>query len=298
MRNYLELQDVISRSDIRRLLAVTQCPHTRSDLEQLAAANDATYDTEITAKRLNLFNFLDRYRAIPCTLELFIQCVSIMRARLYSISSSALVWPDRITLTVGTVQGQGPSGFQGVASNYLGRSQVGDQLFAVVRQPQPIFAPSSDPSVAMIMIGPGTGIAPFRAFVEERAAQKAAGLTVACNLLLYGCRHPEHDWLFRKEFAHWEAEGVVKVVAAYSTLDSHPYRYVQHALWEHRREILNLLESGATLYVCGDGKSMAPSVRDTMIRMHQDRFGSDHGGASAWLKTLIDQGYYKQDVYS
>ena len=118
----------------------------------------------------------------------------------------------------------------------------------------------------MILVGPGTGIAPFRGFLEERAAQQAAGEAVRPVQLYYGCRHPAHDWLYRDDVARWEEQGVAEVHAAYSVVDGAPC-FVQDLLWQRQADVWAQLNAGAVFYVCGDGRHMAPAVRQTLIRI-------------------------------
>ena len=150
----------------------------------------------------------------------------------------------------------------------------------------------------MILVGPGTGIAPFRGFLEERAAQKAAGQAVAASQFYYGCRHPEHDWLYRADVARWQAEGVVQAHSAYSTTAAPDQRYVQHLLWRDREAVWTLLQDGATLYVCGDGRQMAPAVRRTLIEIAAQQGGMSEAAASDWLAGMVAQGHYRQDVFN
>ena len=89
---------------------------------------------------------------------------------------------------------------------------------------------------------------------------------------------------------------MVQVLPAYSCVDSHPHRFVQHALWDAREAVWAAFDAGATLYVCGDGRAMAPAVRDTLIRLHQARYGSDLATASDWLTEQMQSGRYRQDV--
>ena len=188
--------------------------------------------------------------------------------------------------------------YRGTASNYLMQLQAGAEIAATVRTPNPLFAPDVDACKPMVLICAGTGIAPFRGFLEERAAQQAAGEAVATSLLCFGCRHPEHDFLYRDALRAWEDAGVVQVLPAYSCVDSHPHRFVQHALWDAREAVWAAFDAGATLYVCGDGRAMAPAVRDTLIRLHQARYGSDLATASDWLTEQMQSGRYRQDVFN
>ncbi len=303
LADFVELQDPVTRNHVRRLLAHTSCPHTRATLEALVAEDDtavAHFQNEIANKRVTLHELLLRFPAIRLPFDAFLDTCAPIRQRLYSISSSALVSPREVSLTVGTVVGRawsGEGGYRGVTSAYLQNLAPGAEVIGLVRRPDPPFAPADNLNQPMILVGPGTGFAPFRGFLEERAAQQARGLKIAPSHVFYGCRHPEHDWFYAEEMRRWEASGVAKVHLAFSVVPSHPHRFVQDALWAERDELWSLLEGGSTIYVCGDGRLMAPAVRDTLIRICMERRRHTHADASNWLQTLIKTGHYRQDVF-
>lgn len=303
LRDFVELQDTATARDITALHAITRCPFTRSQLAMWIEGEAAAqrFDQDIQAAHLSVLDLLIRFPAIELTLEGFLARLGAMRPRFYSIASSARVSPDVAALTVGTVSGPAWSGvgtYRGTASNYLMQLPAGAEIAATVRTPNPPFAPDVDASKPMVLICAGTGIAPFRGFLEERATLQAAGKTVATSLLCNGSRHPEHDFLYRDALRTWEDAGVVRVFLAYSCVDDHPHRFVQHVLWDAREAVWAAFDAGATLYVCGDGRAMAPAVRDTLIRMHQARYASDLATASDWLTAQMQSGRYRQDVFN
>ena len=111
---------------------------------------------------------------------------------------------------------------RGFASGYMAGVGPGEEVFGYVRRPNPPFAPPADPATPMLLIGPGTGFAPLRGFLQERAAQRAAGEAVATSLLVFGCRHPDHDWFCRGEMERWREDGVADLLLAFSAVPSHP----------------------------------------------------------------------------
>ncbi|CAJ0887906.1 Bifunctional cytochrome P450/NADPH--P450 reductase 2 [Ralstonia mannitolilytica] len=303
LRDFVELQDAATVRDIAALHAATRCPFTRGQLAVWLEGDEAArrFHQDVQAGHVSVLDLLIRFPAIELSLEAFLARLGAMRPRFYSIASSARVSPQVVSLTVGTVSGPAWSGagmYRGTASNYLMQLQPGAEIAAAVRTPNPPFAPEADASKPMVLIGAGTGIAPFRGFLEERAAQHAAGHAVSTSLLCFGCRHPEHDFLYRDTLRAWEDAGVVRVFPAYSCVPGHPHRFVQHALWDARDAVWAAFDAGATLYVCGDGRAMAPAVRDTLIRMHQARHGSDLATASDWLAAQMQAGRYRQDVFN
>lgn len=301
LTHFVELQDVVSRQTLRGLMRATRCPFTQQALAMLASDDaERGYAAQVAARRLGLLDVLVAHPAITLSLEGLLGCVVPMRPRFYSIASSPLVSPDVATLLVGTVWAPALSGrgqFRGVASTWLQGLAPGARVAASIRTPNPPFAPEADPRVPMLLIGPGTGIAPFRGFIEERAAQRAAGQAVAPVQLYFGCRHPSHDWLYGDEIAAWAGQGVAEVHVAYSVVPEAP-RYVQDLLWQRRDAVWAQIEAGATVYVCGDGRRMAPAVRQTLIDIGTQVGGMDATQASDWFAGLVAQGRYRQDVFN
>lgn len=303
LSDFVELQEPASRNDLRALREAVRCPNTIAALERLLGDDDAAraaFAAEIADKRVSVLELLLQYPAIELELEHFVALCSAIRPRFYSISSTPLEDAGRASLTVGTVAAPAWSGvgqYRGFASTYLMGLQPGDTLLGYVRRPSPLFAPPDDPRQRMILVGPGTGIAPLRGFLAERLAQKRAGQTVGQSLLFYGCRHPDHDWFYREEMQSWEAVGIVRVITAFSALAGHPHRFVQDAMAAQADAIWEALEDNAAIFVCGDGRFMAPAVRAALIAIYQARMHVTHEAASAWLEGLIGAEIYRQDVF-
>lgn len=296
LADFVELSDTASRRALAGLRAATRCPHTGRAL----AAMEEDYDAAVAGKRLTLLDLLEAHPAAELSLDQLIDLSPAIAPRFYSIASSPLVAPDVADLIVGTMAAPAWSGLgehRGFASSYMQEVGAGDHVFGYVRRPNPPFAPPADPAVPMILIGPGTGFAPLRGFLQERAHQKAAGEAVATSLLFFGCRHPEHDWFCRDEMERWKAGGVADLSLAFSAVPSHPWRFVQDALWAEQEKVWAAVQAGAAIYLCGDGKSMAPAVRDTLIRIWMQQVGGEHAQGSTWLEEMIEQGRFHQDVF-
>jgi cytochrome P450/NADPH-cytochrome P450 reductase len=303
LSDFVELQDPLTRRDLRALAAVAHAETTRAALAALVEESDASraaFEAEITARRVTLADILLRYPDIKPGVEGLLELCAAIRPRFYSISSTPLEDSSRVSLTVGTLDAPAWSGvgqYRGVASSYLMGAAPGQSVLGYVRRPNPPFAPPSDSRLPMVLIGPGTGIAPLRGFLRERAAQRRAGEAVGRSLLFYGCRHPDHDWFYREEMEDWAREGVAELHVAFSSLEGHPHRYVQDALRDAADAVWSAIGEGAPIYVCGDGRFMAPAVRATLIAICQEKQGMDHAEASAWLEALIQSGLYQQDVF-
>jgi cytochrome P450/NADPH-cytochrome P450 reductase len=218
------------------------------------------------------------------------------------------------SITTGVLRGPARSGigeFGGVCSNYLGSNPPNSTVFAFVREPTIAFRPPDDPQRPMIMIGAGTGLAPFRGFLQERAAQRARGVPVGTSLLFFGCRTSEDDYLYEDELRSYEADGVVKVDAVFSREGNPERRYVQDAIIGRADEVWDLIENQrANIYVCGNANTMAPGVRTALIQVF--RMKSSELGASAsheqlqksasmdgnnWLAGLRADGRFLEDIW-
>ncbi|MER5917538.1 cytochrome P450 [Streptomyces sp. NPDC001982] len=301
---FVELQDVATRSQIQTLAGHTECPWTRPQLQAYTADTaeaEERYQTEILGKRVSVLNLLERFPAVELPLAVFLEMMGPIRPRFYSISSSPLANPRHVRLTVGLLEGPALSGdgrYRGTCSSYIAGLNPGDVVYGYVRVPSPTFAPPADPATPLILIGPGTGIAPLRGFLEERAHQHVNGTQVGLSQVFVGCRHPEHDYFYRQEMQDWEQAGIAQVHTAYSAVTGHPARFVQDAIAAAADTVWQAIQDGAYLYVCGDGRRMAPAVREALAAIYRERTGSDDEAAQQWLAQLEADERYQQDVFA
>lgn len=269
---YVELGQPATKRNVALLLDACTDEATRTELTRLTG--DA-FSAEISEKRVSLLDLLNRFPAVQLPLGAFISSLPPMRTRSYSISSSSLMNPH-VTLTYAVLHQSHMSGmgeYVGVASNYLSKLAKGDKLHVSVRPSSQAFhLPTDYEKTPIIMICAGTGVAPFRGFVQERAAQVAAGRKLAPALLVVGCRSPDMDELYREEFEKWESSGAVKILRAYSRKPeaSGGSKYAQDALWEHRKEALELWDNGSRVYVCGS-RDLEQSVQHVCQKIYLER---------------------------
>jgi len=163
----------------------------------------------------------------------------------------------------------------------------------VFLRPNAHFRLPTDPGRPVIMVGPGTGVAPFRAFLQEREATGAAGR----NWLVFGHRNYTHDFLYQLDWQDWLKTGLLTRLDVSFSRDQPEKRYVQHALWDARRELHAWLRDGAAIYVCGDANAMAKDVHAVLLRILADQAGLDADGAKAELDAIRRDGRYLRDVY-
>ena len=139
-----------------------------------------------------------------------------------------------------------------------------------MRETKAGFRLPDDAGVPIIMIGPGTGLAPFRGFLQERAARKAKGASLGPAMLFFGCRHPDQDFLYADELKAFAAGGITELHTAFSRADG-PKTYVQHLVAAQKDRVWSLIEQGAIIYVCGDGGKMEPDVKAALVAIYRER---------------------------
>ncbi|GGZ36847.1 sulfite reductase [NADPH] flavoprotein alpha-component [Streptomyces inusitatus] len=220
-----------------------------------------------------------------------------LQARQYSISSSPLAHPDRIHLTVASVRyANAHRRYEGVASTYLA-DRIGegasDGTAGVYLQPNASFGVPADDDAPMIMIGPGTGIAPFRGFLHERAARGAAGR----NWLFFGDQHRRTDFVYEDELTQLGEQGVLTRLDLAFSRDQAEKVYVQTRMREQSRELYGWLEDGAHVYVCGDASRMAKDVEAALLGVIAEQRGHGEDDASQYLADLRRAKRYVRDVY-
>ncbi|MBU8612019.1 cytochrome P450 [Bacillus subtilis] len=300
LSSYVELQEPASRLQLRELASYTVCPPHQKELEQLVS-DDGIYKEQVLAKRLTMLDFLEDYPACEMPFERFLALLPSLKPRYYSISSSPKVHANIVSMTVGVVKASAWSGrgeYRGVASNYLAELNTGDAAACFIRTPQSGFQMPNDPETPMIMVGPGTGIAPFRGFIQARSVLKKEGSTLGEALLYFGCRRPDHDDLYREELDQAEQEGLVTIRRCYSRVENESKGYVQHLLKQDSQKLMTLIEKGAHIYVCGDGSQMAPDVEKTLRWAYETEKGASQEESADWLQKLQDQKRYIKDVWT
>ncbi len=225
------------------------------------------------------------------------QLIGLLRplpGRLYSVASSIKAHPGEAHLLVGAVRWESHGRKRGgVASTYFAdRRKVGDKVRIYVK-PNRHYALPADGNRPIIMIGAGTGVAPYRGFIEDRIESGAKGK----SWLFFGERNYTNDFLYQLEWQEHLAAGALTRIDVAFSRDQPEKIYVQHRLWQQRQDILAWLEEGAHLYVCGDEKGMAKDVDSTLVRILAEGAKGDEDTGRAKLKELTKAGRYQRDVY-
>jgi cytochrome P450 / NADPH-cytochrome P450 reductase len=281
----------------------TRCPVTKPKL--LAYVGDDTaaterYRADILGKRKSVFDLLEEYPACELPFHAYLEMLSLLAPRYYSISSSPSGDPARCSVTVAVVEGPASSGrgtYKGICSNHLASRRAGEVIYATVRETKAGFRLPDDPAVPIIMVGPGTGLAPFRGFLQERAARKAKGAALGAAMLFFGCRHPEQDYLYADELKAFAADGITELHTAFSRAET-PKTYVQNLIAAQQERVWALIEQGAIIYVCGDGGKMEPDVKAALVAIYRDRAGADAAAGQRWIDDLGAKNRYVLDVWA
>jgi sulfite reductase (NADPH) flavoprotein alpha-component len=262
----------------------------RQKAKALAAGEDPDGD----AATLDVLAALEKFPGIRPDPEAFVEALEPLQPRLYSIASSPRVDPSRVALTVDAVR-YAVNGRRrlGVASTFFAdRVTPGDALKVYVQRAHQFGLPA-DPAVPIVMVGPGTGIAPFRAFLHERMATKAPGR----NWLFFGHQRRDHDFFYQDELTGMRAAGLLTRLSLAWSRDGAEKFYVQDRMREVGRDLWAWLADGAHFYVCGDAKRMAKDVERALVDIVAQHGARSTDEAIAFVAELKKRGRYQQDVY-
>lgn len=245
-------------------------------------------------KGRDLLDLVQDYKLKGIDAAAFVGILRKMPPRLYSISSSPSAYPDEVHLTVRKVEYEAHGRQRyGVCSTYLAERLEAGGTLPVFVQDNPNFKLPANPDTPIIMIGPGTGVAPFRAFLGERAETGAAGK----SWLFYGDQRFSSDFLYQVEWQRWLKEGVLTRMDVAFSRDTEQKVYVQHRMLEKSKELYQWLQEGAVVYVCGDEKKMAHDVHNTLAAILRQEGGLSEEEAAAYLALMQQEKRYQRDVY-
>ncbi|KAK4983283.1 hypothetical protein LTR66_008885 [Elasticomyces elasticus] len=328
VRYHMEICAPVSRQFVASIAQFAPNESIKAEMTKLGGDKQYFQD-KVASMHLNISQLLEMmsggetWSKIP--FSLLIEAIHKIQPRYYSISSSSFVQNKKISITavVDSVDIPGaPHVVKGVTTNYLlalKQKQYGDPhpdphgLDYAITGPRnkydgihvPVhvrhsnFKLPSDPSKPIIMVGPGTGVAPFRAFVQERAQQAKKGENVGKTLLFFGCRRKEEDFIYEKEWeVYKEAMGDnFELITAFSR-DGPNKVYVQHRMKEHAAEIDELLQQGAYIYVCGDAANMAREVNTIVGQIVAEQRGLPEAKGEQIVKAMRSSNQYQEDVWS
>jgi sulfite reductase (NADPH) flavoprotein alpha-component len=242
----------------------------------------------------DLLDLLHAFPSVMPSLPGLIKSLDRLQPRLYSIASSSKAHPREVHLTVSAVRWDAKDRTRtGIGSCYLADFAKPGDVIPVFVQKSHGFAPPADDNAPLIMVGPGTGIAPFRAFLEEREARGARGK----NWLFFGDQKRTTDFLYEDQVIDWQRRGVLTRLDLAFSRDQAEKVYVQHRMRENAAELWSWLEQGAHFCVCGDAKRMASDVEKALLEIAMGPGAKTAAEAKAWLDGLAKAGRYQRDVY-
>lgn len=277
---------LLSKDTLEKIYHKVRTPKLGTLLADPSALRQYVYGRDLADV---LIEFGDLWSA-----ESLIKVLRRLQPRLYSIASSLSAAPDEVHLTVGAVRyQQGGRQKRGTASSWLADALTAGQTTPVFVEHNEYFKLPTDPSANVIMVGPGTGIAPFRAFMQERQATGAKGL----NWLVFGNPHFTTDFLYQTEWQQALKKGLLTRLDVAFSRDQAEKVYVQHKLLKNSRDVYGWLESGAYFYVCGDKNRMAGDVEKALTQIVAKEGGLSDEKATEYIKGLKKSRRYLEDVY-
>ncbi|XP_015598428.1 NADPH--cytochrome P450 reductase isoform X2 [Cephus cinctus] len=261
----------------------------------------ALYQQWITQENRNIVHILEDIPSLKPPLDHLCELLPRLQCRYYSISSSPKLHPTTIHITAVVVEYKTPTGRinRGVTTTWLKEKHPSDPPCLVpifVRKSQ--FRLPTRPATPVIMVGPGTGLAPFRGFIQERDIARKEGKEVGDTILYFGCRRRHEDYLYKEELEEFEKNGTLKLHTAFSREQAQK-EYVTHLLENNKEEIWSVIgEKNGHIYICGDARNMARDVHNILVKVVMERGKMTEMEATAFIKKMDTQKRYSSDVWS
>jgi len=298
--HYVDIVAPVKSHVLRTFAEFTSDPKEKEYLGLLSTATEeglSEYGQFVQKERRNVVDILERFSSCRPPIELLLELLPRLQARYYSISSSPKVNNRVISATALVTKYKiKDRTIKGVCTNYLAKKSVNHTVPIFIRKSK--FRLPKQHDVPVIFIGPGTGFSPFRGFIQERAWHKEQGQEVGEVSLFFGCRHPEHDHIYKDEMTEWTRKGILtRCLVAYSRYAEEKV-YVQHQMWIEREHIWSIVQRGGNVYVCGDAQNMARDVFQTILRIFREVGQLSETEATSRMKELESQHRYQTDVWS
>ncbi len=292
IREALTKSYVITEKDKKLLAAIAEKDPTAAHFAPMTTP-EGKADLEAYVHGREVIDPLLSHPAAKFTPEEFVKCLRKLQPRLYSIASSQKAHTSEVHLTVAAVRYESHGRKrEGVCSTFLSDRADNAHVPVFVHTAKHFRVPE-DLNTPVIMVGPGTGIAPFMAFLQERKVSGATGK----NWLFFGDQKSETDFLYREELEAWQQEGVLHKLSTAFSRDQAEKIYVQHRMLEAAEELFGWLEQGAFFYICGDASRMAKDVDAALHKLVETAGGKSPEEAAAYVEELKKSKRYRKDVY-
>jgi len=303
--NYIDITGCPRKSLLRVLAEHCSDQGEKNALLHLSSRGGRTdYEAQIRSQSPTLLTLLEQFKSCSPPLAELLDALSPLAPRLYSITCAPEAAPTTPSVAFSVVKFEvsGSGERLGVATNWLDAKIDGDnKKVPVYIKPSLKFGLPEDTAAPLIMIGPGTGVAPFRGFLQARRARMQQGYALSEAMLFFGCRKPDEDFLYREDWDGFTADGTLsRFVCAFSRETSEKV-YVQHKLKEHAKDVARLIAEGAYIMVCGDGAHMAKDVHAVLAGIVADAGVcgvADVKAAEALLMDFTKSGRYVRDIWS
>lgn len=296
---YLHLGSMAKKKLLKGLALYAKDEKEKKELTLLSSNTEEGkkfYHQFIKEPARDALEVLNHYSSVDIPLGLFLELMPRLQPRYYSIASSSLSSPDSIRVIVAVVTYQTTTGktVKGICSNFIQGLKEGSKANIFVRRST--FHLPEDTTKPVIMVGPGTGSAPFIGFIEQRLVLQQKGKKMGDCLFYFGCRKQNEDFIFEDLMKKADKEGVIKLNVAFSR-ETKEKVYVQHKLQEDEEMIWKILSNGGIFYICGDAKYMAKDVDKVLIQIAQ-KYLKDEKKGIEFIEELSKQNRYLKDVWS
>lgn len=304
LTHYLDITSNPRTHVLKELAEYASDPKDKEKLKLMAstsAEGKAAYQQWVNQDNRNIVHVLEDIESLKPALDHLCELLPRLQCRYYSISSSPKLHPSSIHITAVVVEYKTSTGRinRGVTTSWLKEKHPSDPPCLVpifVRKSQ--FRLPSRPSTPVIMVGPGTGIAPFRAFIQERDFARKEGKEVGDTILYFGCRKRAEDFLYRDELDEYVKSGTLKLHTAFSR-EQPQKEYVTHLLEKNMDEIWDVIGvKNGHIYVCGDARNMARDVHNILLKVVMEKGNMTEKDATLYIKKMDSQKRYSSDVWS
>uniref|UniRef100_A0A8C9Z5T8 NADPH--cytochrome P450 reductase n=1 Tax=Sander lucioperca TaxID=283035 RepID=A0A8C9Z5T8_SANLU len=303
LTHYLDITHPPRTNVLYELAQYASDPKDQENMRKMASSSPEG-KVMLNPKFRNILAILEDMPSLRPPVDHLCELLPRLQARYYSIASSSKVHPNSIHICAVVVEYETATGRinKGVATNWLKNKLVTDNghkstVPMYIRKSQ--FRLPFKTTNPVIMIGPGTGIAPFMGFIQERGWLKQQGKEVGETVMFFGCRHKNEDYIYQEELEEAEKNGVLTQLNVAFSRDQEQKVYVQHLMKKNKEDIWKLIHSdNAHIYVCGDAKNMAKDVQTALHEIGEELGGMTRTQATDYIKKLMTKGRYSQDVWS